>query len=254
MRNYSSRYAAVFVLASAAAAAALWIARGDAEAADQTIGTVSYLQGPAQRARGSVDKWSQLQEKASVFQGDRLKTGDDARLEATLADGSKLRLAANSELNLEKMDFSKKKATKTVKAKLVIGRLWASVTKLLSTESKFEVNTGNAVAGVRGTRFTAAKEAGGQTTVKVYSGQVLVSNQPIYAVKGHTKANRVEVAGPQEVSKNQWEELVAGAMQMVTVAANGDMQPPASFAMAEPGKDDWEAWNGERDKVAGLNE
>jgi len=241
-------------LAALPVAGVLWLARGDVGAADQTVGNVSYVQGMAERARGGAPSWSSLKEKSSVYQGDRLKTGEGARLEATLNDGSKLRLAANSELSLDKISVSKNKA-KAVSAKLIVGRLWASVTKLFGNDSTFEVKTDNAVAGVRGTRFQAARDAEGKTTVKVYSGQVLVSNQPIYAVKGHTKANRVEVPGPQAITKNQWEELVAGAMQMVTVAANGDMSQPETFAMAaDPKADEWEAWNSERDKVAGISE
>ena len=248
------RRGSVVAIAALAVVTALWVCRQNASAADQTVGSVSYVQGTAQRARGGTASWNAVKERSTVYQGDRLKTGDSARLEATLTDGSKLRLAANSELSLDKVDVSKKKA-KTVKAKLVIGQLWASVTKLFGSDSKFEVTTDNAVAGVRGTRFAAAKDAEGKTTVKVYSGQVLVSNQPIYAVKGHTKANRVEVSGPQEVTKDQWEELVAGAMQVVTVAANGEMTPAQSFALADSkAGDDWEAWNSERDKVAAINE
>ncbi len=232
----------------------VWGVARTVEAGDKTVGTVSFVQGSAQRARGGDNNWKALTDKTALFQGDRLKTGDATRLEATLNDGSKLRLAANSELNLERVEVSKKKDSKTVQAKLFFGRMWASVTKLVGSDSKFEVSTANAVAGVRGTRFEAAADSGGKTTVRVFSGRVLVSNQPIYAVKGHTKATRVEVAGPQEVSKKQWDELVAGAMQMITVAANGEMTQPETFAAADPAADDWEAWNAERDKVAGLTE
>ena len=70
----------------------------------------------AERARGGAPSWSSLKEKSSVYQGDRLKTGEGARLEATLNDGSKLRLAANSELSLDKISVSKNKA-KAVSAK-----------------------------------------------------------------------------------------------------------------------------------------
>ena len=103
------------------------------------------------------------------------------------------------------------------------------------------------------TRPFAVCTSTGATSVKVYGGQVLVSNKPIYAVEGHTKAKRVQVAGPQEVSKKQWEELVTEAMQVVSVAADGSMTQER-FALADPAADDWESWNAERDKLAGLGE
>ena len=233
--------------------AVVWLQR-DAQADASKLGSITYVKGEAMRARQGAH-WTSLKEKTQVFQGDRLKTKKGARLEATLRDGSKLRLGSNSELNLEHLALGrKKKARKKITAKLVIGRVWASVTSLFGSDSKFEVKTENAVAGVRGTRFAASRGEDGITTVKVYSGKVLVSNKPIYAIKGHTKEKRVEVAGPEEVSKKQWEELVASAMQVIQVAANGDMTPPQSFELADKEDDDWEAWNAERDKLAGLSE
>lgn len=226
-----------------------------AEAASGTAGTVTFVEGQASVVRGDKGSPVSLATNTKIGQGDRLKTGSGARLEAKLNDGSLLRLAENSELRLDSAAIDRKNpGKKKVKAKLFVGRVWAAVTKLFGDDSEFEVQTPNAVAGVRGTRFAAAAGSDGSTTVKVYSGQVLVSNKPIYAVKGHTKANRVQVAGPQEISKNQWDELVAGAMQMVKIAASGEMTKAEQFAMAQDGADDWEAWNSERDKVAGIKE
>ncbi|OGQ83294.1 MAG: hypothetical protein A2289_08270 [Deltaproteobacteria bacterium RIFOXYA12_FULL_58_15] len=225
-----------------------------AQAGNSTLGTITFLRGDALRAKQGTH-WEPIKEKTAVFQGDKLKTKEGARLEATLADGSKLRLGGNSELNLQQVSFGKKsKAKKKVSVKLVVGRVWASVTSLFGSDSKFEVTSPNAVAGVRGTRFAASLGDDGSTTVKVYAGNVLVSNQPIYAIKGHTKANRVEVAGPQEIAKDAWEEMVAGAMKMVQVAANGEMTAPQEFQMAATEDDDWEQWNSERDKLAGISE
>lgn len=228
------------------------IAEAAAPAAD--IGVITYVKGDAQKQGGGAS-WSKLAQGSKLSRGDKLKTAADGRLEAKLSDGSMLRLAQGSELSLENVNFDKKNpAQKQVSAKLLVGRLWASVTKLFGNDSKFEVSTPNAVAGVRGTRFEASQSAAGETAVKVYSGQVLVSNKPVYAIKGHTKANRVQVAGPQEISKKAWEEMLAGAMQVVKVASNGAMSQPEAFTMvADPG-DDWEAWNTERDQLAGIKE
>jgi len=215
-------------------------------------GSVTYLKGSAERAAQGGKQWSAVNESSPLFEGDRVRTGEASRLEIKLGDGSLLRLGASSEVALEQAKI-RSGGKKKVQARLFLGRLWAAVTKLVGSESRFEVTTANAVAGVRGTRFAAEHLATGATSVKVYSGKVLVSNKPIYAVEGHTKANRVQVAGPQEVSKKQWEELVTQAMQVVSIAANGTMTQE-KFALADPAADDWEAWNSERDKMAGLGE
>ncbi|HSI03696.1 MAG TPA: FecR family protein [Myxococcota bacterium] len=222
-----------------------------AHAADKKqAGSVAFLEGDATVTRGSGG--SALAVGSALYDGDRLKTAQGAKLEAKLTDGSLMRLAPGSELKLEEAKFAKgDSGTKKVKISLTFGRVWASVTKLFGTDSSFQVATENAVAGVRGTRFAAEKSATGDTTVRVYSGQVLVSNAPIYAKAGHTKAKRVQVPGPSEVSQKQWTELVAGAMQQVRVTKAGEMSPVESFAMAG---DDWAAWNAERDRAAGIVE
>ncbi len=223
-----------------------------AHAADRkTAGTVTFLEGEASVARGGGNA-SALAVNAPLYDGDRLKTATGTRLEAKLTDGSILRLAPGSELKLEEAKFAKgESGTKKVKLSLAFGRVWASVTKLFGSESSFQVATDNAVAGVRGTRFAAEKNATGDTTVRVYSGQVLVSNAPIYAKAGHTKGKRVQVPGPSEISQKQWSELVAGAMQQIRISKAGEMSAVEQFAMAG---DDWAAWNAERDRAAGIVE
>lgn len=225
----------------------------DAESA-KSVGTITYVDGTAYRAPGAAESWAALAKESRLQQGDKLKTAAGARLEAKLHDGSLLRLGENSQLNLDKVAVSRATpAKKKVKARLVIGRIWASVTKLFGDDSEFEVVTTNAVAGVRGTRFAAETGADG-SVVKVYSGKVLVSNKPVYQVEGHTKGKRVQVQGPQEITKQQWTDLVTGAMQQVRIASNGDMSPAETFAAAAPGGDDWEKWNTERDALAGIKE
>jgi hypothetical protein len=256
MRRKTSR---AVLIGAAAAAVALFVGYGTLEAgADKPVGSISFIEGKASRKAAGKEKAEPLAKGTSLLAGDALATSASTKLEATLLDGSMLRLGSNSELRLADMSFGKDKARKQVKVKLVVGRVWAAVRSMLGGESNFEVETKTAVAGVRGTRFSATESESGETLVKVYTGQVLVSNQPIYAIKGHTKGKRVEVAGPQEISKNQWEELVASAMQQIRVAANGEMTKPEAFAMADASTSaedkDWESWNSERDKTASLTE
>jgi hypothetical protein len=220
--------------------------------ATKSVGTISHLSGVATRSADDGKSWQAIKEGAKVNEKDRIKTDAAAKLEAKLEDGSMLRLGPSSELRLDDVKFDKKDSKKKkVKTKLFVGKLWAAVTSLFGSDSSFEVTTTNAVAGVRGTRFSASTGTDGATAVKVYDGKVLVSNKPIYAVAGATKGKRVEVAGPQEISQKNWEELVAGAMKEVRVAANGTMEQK-DFEIAKD--DEWEKWNQERDQLAGLGE
>jgi hypothetical protein len=38
-------------------------------------------------------------------------------------------------------------------------------------------------------------------------------------------------------------------MMVVKVAADGTATEPSTFALADPGQDEWEAWNRERDSL-----
>lgn len=224
-----------------------------ADAKVLVIGEVTYLRGEAFRASAGSTNWLPLKVDMKLHEGDRLQTKKSARIEAKLNDGSVVRLGQNTQLSLQKVVTNNKGQRKSVKAKLILGKIWASVKKAVGAETQFSVTTDHAVAGVRGTRFeTVASKTG--TSVKVYSGAVLVSNKPIYAIKGHTKDKRVQVAGPQLVSKKKWKELVTGAMQVVKVSASGAMQAPAAFTLADAAQGDWESWNADRDAKAGIHE
>jgi hypothetical protein len=252
----SSGRALIVVGATAVLSAGLFAARlADAAAAQANAAAeVTFLSGGAERAPASnPSAWDTLAMGSKLNGGDRLRTKEKSRLEAKLKDGSLLRLSERSELKLEQVDVDKKdQKKKKVQARLFFGKVWAAVTDLFGDDSKFEVTTENAVAGVRGTRFEASRDQAGTTTVKVYGGKVLISNKPVYQVEGATKAKRVQVQGPQEISKQQWEELIAGAMQYVAVGVDGKLSGVQPFTLAQAGgDDDWEAWNSARDKAAG---
>lgn len=227
-------------------------------------GRVSFLSGGAFRAEKEEGPYRRLTERAEVFEGDFLKTEVDSRIETRLLDESVIRVGPNSRLRVEQAKFkgSGKEQQKTFSARLIIGRAWAKVTKLFGN-STFDVQTPNAVAGVRGTAFGVDTAADKTTTVRVYSGKVLVSNKPVYMTEerktpdpktGKPSNDRKQVPGPQEVSKKQWEEAVAGALQQVRVGANGQLGQPEQFAAAEAEKDTWIAWNRERDALLGADE
>jgi len=253
MSNKLRTFGWTSLILSVALSSAVLIHHKNAEAKNPIIGAVTYLRGEAFRSSSGSSNWRPLNVEMKLREGDRLQTKKAARIEAKLSDGSVVRLGQNTQLSLQKVVTGSKGQRKTVRAKLFLGKIWASVKKAVGADTEFSVTTAHAVAGVRGTRFqTEATEDG--TSVKVYTGAVLVSNKPIYAIKGHTKEKRVQVAGPQLVTKKKWKELVAGAMQIISVSSSGTMQPPASFSMADASQGDWEAWNAERDTKAGILE
>ena len=241
-------------LATAAALVAALLAGAAVHAAGPApAGTITFLSGEAVRSQGKTREVLKL--GGSFFQGDVIETASRSRVELTLTDASVLRLGPLSRVELDAAAFGATADDRKVSAKLRVGNVWASVTKALGGESRFEVKTENAVAGVRGTTFRVDASKDKSVVVKVYSGTVAVAAGPVPRPahggaegteegKKEGKKERRQVAGPQEVTREQWEKIVT-AMMEIRVAADGTPAEPERFALAQA--DEWETWNRERD-------
>jgi len=223
-------------------------------AAEESGATLSAVEGKVLIKESRSAEWKDAAAGAKLEAEYYLKTEKGARAEIKLPDGSIIRVAPDSQIRMKSLIFSSdtKKGGRDFNMQLEAGKIWANVSKALGGDAKFKVETSNATAGVRGTVFQVGAigaAADVATVVKVYSGAVAVmGNAPQYQRKGDEKTDRVQVQGPQQVTKEKWEELVAQAMQQVKVAANGSMSLEG-FAMEDEAKDEWVAWNLEKDKA-----
>lgn len=243
---------AAAALCAAALAAVALAPRAATATAPVPAGTITFLAGEATRAAGGATE--KLAVGSAVYQGDQVETLKRTRLELKLTDASVLRLGPLSKVDLDAAAFGKSADDRKVSAKLRVGNVWASVTKALGGEARFEVKTENAVAGVRGTTFRVDASQDKSVVVRVYSGTVAVAAGPVPRPehggpgaepgKPGGKPERRQIAGPQQVTREQWEKIVTGMMQ-VRVAADGTPSEPEQFALA--GADEWETWNRERD-------
>lgn len=191
------------------------------------VGKVAALEGEASRkpAGGGADE--ALKAGSNIELGDTL-TVKSGNLKFELNDGSVIMLAPNSVLEITQAEFEGQER-KGFKGLLKGGSLWTKVKKALGG-GEFEVSTERAVAGVRGTIFRidadalvkAAKSKQGRkaSIVRVIEGSVAVNpskaiaKQLKAALDKQKKGPRVEVAGPKEVSVDEWEKI------FVTLAAN----------------------------------
>jgi len=242
----------------AAGAAALLAARADGEA--QPPGRVTFVSGEATRTRAG--KAEKLALGSAVQENDTVETQARTRLEITLRDQSLVRVGPRSRVVLSGAVFGRTLDERKVAARLVVGDMWAKVAKAVGGDSRFEVQTANAVAGVRGTTFRVDAKADRSVVVKVYAGTVAVAGGGRIPRPEHGGAEegegprgekqppkakkRVQVAGPKEVTREQWERIV-GAMMQVKVAADGTPAEPEPFQLAGASADEFEAWNRERD-------
>jgi hypothetical protein len=236
----------------------LVLAPGTAAIADdtaQTDATVTMIQGTA-RVYAKNAKSGRLLKKGDKLRKDHeVRVGEKSRLEIRFPDGTVMRLAEKSHLDMNQISYNKRTEEKNVKVGLSLGKLWAKVRRLVTPDSSVEVTTSNAVAGVRGTVYRVNVEEDKSALVKVYDGTVYVANPP----KEATGKPPVQVAKPSEVpgptqvpppyhqvTMEEWTVIVK-AMQQISISPQGVATKPRDFDL-KADADDWVKWNLERDK------
>lgn len=105
--------------------------------------------------------------------GDKLKTGQKAKVDVQFNDGSSVRLAENSDLDFNKIAM-KEGGTSDTQVALVSGKVFAKVNKK-QKEDSFSVVTPTAIAGVRGTSFVMEYGKDNKANVKVLEGAVALA-------------------------------------------------------------------------------
>lgn len=106
-----------------------------------------------------------------VRQGDQVRTGYDGGVRLLLGGSAVVDLGANTSMVITRAGTS----SSETRLKMWSGRMWARVSSLFGNNSKFEVESPNAVAGVRGTEFIFDVGPDGTTDVTVLDGAVAVT-------------------------------------------------------------------------------
>lgn len=200
-----------------------------------SIGKISVLEGTAKRTNGGETQ--ELKVGSEIELNDTIEVGPGSNLKLTLTDESVIMLSPGSRLMIDEATFEGQDR-KGFTARLGFGKIWAKVKKALAgSDSKFEVQTDRAVAGVRGTIFRVdyydktvqamAPTEKLRMVVRVVEGRVEVSQMVRKAVKGQVpggkppkKGERKEIAAPhQPVSLEEWERkfVELQAQKQVTV-------------------------------------
>ena len=226
--------------------------------ADDSAAIVTRLDGKASVYAKGGKVGTPLKKSDKIMKGQEVKVGERSRIELKYPDGTVMRFAELSTIRIDDITYDSKTQSKKVKVDLGGGKLWANVKKLVTTDSKVEVKTVNAVAGVRGTVYRVNVDEDNSAMVKVYDGTVAVAGIPKDAAKPSGEFTApVPVAGPtavpppyHEVSMDEWTVIVK-AMQQITVSPQGVASKPQDFTPKDD-MDDWVKWNQERDKQLSL--
>jgi hypothetical protein len=114
---------------------------------------------------------------ARLAAGDRLRTGRDGAVEVRLGDGSLVRLAELSDLEIERLDVDAAGAPTTSRFNLAAGqaRAWVArqlVARVSTAQGDFRVQTPTAVAAVRQTDFAVLHDPDAVTRIYIFAGGV----------------------------------------------------------------------------------
>ncbi len=163
-----------------------------------SIGKIAGLEGRVWIVRAGQTIPARLSMR--VEQGDEIRTGENGKCKVLFNDDTLLKIGESSAVDLTKYVVKPAEDTRVSTLKLLFGRVRAVITRFFSSyNSRFFIQTPNAVTGVRGTDFFVGYE-NNRTEVYVFDGKVTVANLLGEAkreiVLTFDSATRIEGANP----------------------------------------------------------
>ena len=236
--------------------------------AQQEFGKITLPLGRVQIQKKGTGPFKKAMPRTPVHEKDVIKTLAKSRCEISLAGGGKLRIGQNSELEITLAKV--KPMVKDFGATLKKGDVWVAAKAAFGEKKNVAVRTPTAVAAIRGTTYRA-KSGEDESSVLVYEGKVDV-NSAKNVVEAREKQLRQggppqgggapkfklgpvtevqapsQVAGPYEVSLEDWVSLVEG--MQINVRKDGKYSMFKFDQDADDGLD-FVKWNKEQDAKDG---
>lgn len=220
---------------------------------DNPKGIVTYAEGNVKKRNLQQQDWQNAVINTEVLGGDRMRTYLKSRAELELAKLDLIRLAPQTTIDVLKLYQETEKKNRETEIVLQSGGLWANVQKK-SKNLKFNIGTPIAGMAVTGTVLRTDFSSDSTTELKVYRGEVILTNAPerknlpVKQLKPHEIEGPHEIPGPREVSLEEWAVIVK-SMQRVKVSKTGQIVDSGDFSSNDPDEqNDWVKWNLQRDK------
>lgn len=193
------------------------------------------LQGAGEQRAGSEPQWRPARVAQALAAGDFVRTREAARMALLFADQTQVRLHQNTVLQVKGVATAARPVTSML---LEIGRAWAQTRRV--PDSRLELQTPAATAGIRGTDWDIEVEPGGRTLLTVLSGAVTFSNEQGTIVVGSNEAAVAEIGRApvrihlgQPADRVQWvNALVAEPLRHLAVDEVPAALHPARAALA----------------------
>ncbi|MBN2410797.1 FecR domain-containing protein [candidate division KSB1 bacterium] len=216
-------------------------------------GLVTYVDGSAKKQKLADVQWTNVELNTEVTGGERVRTFVKSRAELELAELDKIRMAPKTTIDILKLYEETKEQQRETQVLLQEGDLWANVAKK-SENMSFAIGTPIAAAAITGTTLRMNVAQDSTSELKVYKGEVIITNAPEskdvvpksivpYEIEGPH-----EIPGPREVTLEEW-ALIVKSMQKVKINNKGQVTSSGNFASTDSDENsDWVRWNLELDK------
>jgi hypothetical protein len=162
------------------------------------------------------NRWDNLPLKSKLAEGMYIKTGTDSQAVISFGKKAVITLSEETTVRIARSLFDEKNEISEIKIQMPKGKMWSIVEKLPVSTRKFEIETPNTIAGIRGTIFTTGYVPEEQSTsVGVVAGEVTVASTRTAAyviLKENMSTVVVANAAPvspralEEKEKQEWEE------------------------------------------------
>ena len=177
--------------------------------------------------------------------GDRIRTGNKARLSLRFQDGSHIRFSEFTTFELVSLKATEKPKERNIRIHLLSGDAWVNVTAPYTGKGSLGIIVPKAAVKTTQSisRFTVFSD--NATLLKVYQGHLEIRN--LQANTADTPSDKS--AGSIE-NKKSWSHLIK-SMYQIYVRSNGTATNPFRF-MVKADENNWVQWNRARDAKIGT--
>jgi hypothetical protein len=219
-------------------------------------GLFTVVEGNVKKKQVQDPEWIRAQVQTNVLGGDRVRTLLQSRAEMKLSQLDLIRLAPQTTIDIVKLYEETKEKKIATQIKVNEGDIWGKV-KSVDANSSFDVSSDIAGAAITGTVFRVHHDSASQETqLKVYTGEVKISNAPEKmssltpkTIQPTRVQGPIQVPGPTQVTMEEWVYLVR-SYQQITVGADKQVKSVSSFKKTDSDENtDWVKWNLQRDRL-----
>ncbi len=221
---------------------------------EEKKGVVTYADGQVRRKPIDIENWENAPVNTEVLTGDKVRTYRESRAELNLAQLDIIRLAPRTIIDVIKLYQETKDKKVETEINLESGEIWASVHEI-EVETQFDISSPITAAAITGTHLRMKVDEDSATQLKVYTGEVRITNAPQRddltprSLVPQEIEGPHEVPGPYEVTVEEWVYIVA-SMQQITIGRDGRVVSMGQFTSEdEDEKDEWVIWNQGRDRI-----